>query len=160
MIERTDVIVVGGGQAGLAAGYYLAQARIPFLILDADTRVGESWRRRWDSLELFTPARYSALPELAFPGDPEHYPGKDAVADYLEHYACAFELPIRHDSRVVSLERCQGGYRVATESGDQRRSRAVFLGMMNQYSRGSSLIYWVKLDAAYIVDQVRHTRAA
>jgi putative flavoprotein involved in K+ transport len=72
--------VVGRGQAGLAAGYYLARTRIPFLILDAETRVGESWleswRRRWDFLELFTPARYSAIPELAFPGDPECYPGK------------------------------------------------------------------------------------
>ncbi len=96
MAERAEVIVIGGGQAGLAAGYYLAQARIPFLILDAEARAGDAWRRRWDSLELFTAARYSALPGLAFPGDPEHFPGKDAVADYLENYARTFELPIRH----------------------------------------------------------------
>jgi len=104
MAEHAEVIVIGGGQAGLAAGYYLAQARIPFLILDADASAGDSWRRRWDSLELFTAARYSALPGLPFPGDPEHYPGKDAVADYIENYARMLELPIRHDSRVTSLE--------------------------------------------------------
>src|SRR6266699_1897142 len=103
MAERTEVIVIVGGQAGLAAGYYLSQAPILFLILDADARAGDSWRRRWDSLELFTAARYSALPGLPFPGDPEHYPGKDAVADYLENYARTHELPIRHDSRVTQL---------------------------------------------------------
>src|SRR6266700_5860347 len=113
MAERTEVIVIGGGQAGLAAGYYLSQARIPFLILDADARAGDSWRRRWDSLELFTAARYSALPGLPFPGDPEHFPGKDAVADYLENYARTLQLPIRHHSRVTSLERTGGGYRAA-----------------------------------------------
>ena len=71
--ERTKVLVVGGGQAGLAAGYYLKRAAIPFLILDASSRVGESWRRRWDSLELFTVGRYSALPGLHFPGDQERF---------------------------------------------------------------------------------------
>jgi putative flavoprotein involved in K+ transport len=125
MTERTDVIVIGGGQAGLAAGYYLAQARIPFLILDAGARAGDSWRRRWDSLELFTAARYSALPGLAFPGDPEHFPGKDAVADYLENYARTHELPIRHDSRVTSLERTDGSYRAATESGEYEAAQVI-----------------------------------
>src|SRR6266700_8240928 len=111
MAERAEVIVIGGGQAGLAAGYYLAQARIPFLILDAEARTGDSWRRRWDSLELFTAARYSALPGLPFPGDPERFPGKDAVADYLETYANTCELPVRHDARVLGLERADGGHR-------------------------------------------------
>jgi hypothetical protein len=67
-------------------------------------RSGDSWRRRWDSLELFSAARYSSLPGVPFSGDPEHFPGKDAVADYLENYARTHELPIRHDSRVTSLE--------------------------------------------------------
>jgi putative flavoprotein involved in K+ transport len=78
--ERT-VVVVGGGEAGLCAGYYLSQAGIAFVILDAESRVGDAWRRRWDSLELFTTARYSNLPGLRFPGDPEHFAGKDEVAD-------------------------------------------------------------------------------
>src|SRR6266496_4661546 len=103
MAERAEVIVIGGGQAGLAAGYYLAQAQIPFLILDAEARAGDSWRRRWDSLELFTAARYSALPGLPFPGDPEHFPGKDEVADYLEGYARTFQLPVTLNARVRSL---------------------------------------------------------
>lgn len=125
MAEGAEVIVIGGGQAGLAAGYYLARARIPFLILDAGARAGDSWRRRWDSLELFSAARYSALPGLPFPGDPEHFPGKDAVADYLETYARTFELPIRHQSRVNSLECGDGGYRAATESGEYQAAQVI-----------------------------------
>lgn len=112
--ESTEVIVVGGGQAGLVAGYYLKRAGIPFLILEAKQRFGESWRRRWDSLELFTVARYSELPGLRFPGDPEHFPGKEEVADYLEDYAREFELPVRLGSPVTSLERSNGGYRIET----------------------------------------------
>jgi putative flavoprotein involved in K+ transport len=84
------VVVVGGGQAGLAASYYLSCAKVPHLVLDAERRVGDAWRRRWDSLELFSAAGYSALPGLPFPGDPEHFPGKDEVADYLEGYARIF----------------------------------------------------------------------
>src|SRR5881392_2528203 len=122
---RTEVIVVGGGQAGLVAGHYLSRARIPFLILDADARAGDSWRRRWDSLELFTAARYSALPGLAFPGDPEHFPGKDEVADYLENYARTLELPIRHDSRVTSLEHAGGGYRAAAGPGEYQAAQVI-----------------------------------
>ena len=125
MAERVEVLVIGGGQAGLTAGYYLSQARIPFLILDAQARAGDSWRRRWDSLELFTAARYSALPGLPFPGDPEHYPGKDAVADYLENYARTHELPIRYGARVTSLERSDGGYRAITGSGGYEAAQVI-----------------------------------
>jgi putative flavoprotein involved in K+ transport len=120
-MSSADVIVIGGGQAGLAAGYHLSQAGIPFLILDAAARPGDSWRRRWDSLELFTPARYSSLPGLPFPGDPEHYPGKDEVADYIENYARTFELPVLPDSPVTALERTDGSYRI--ESGRTRHAR-------------------------------------
>ncbi len=116
MVERTEVVVVGGSQAGLVAGYYLARAGLPFVILDAGPRVGEAWRRRWDALKLFTVARYSALPGLPFPGEPEHFPGKDEVADYLERYARTFDLPIRLGSRVFSLELSNGGYRLETAS--------------------------------------------
>src|SRR5437764_7316254 len=112
MSESTEVLVIGGAQAGLSAGYYLSQAEIPFGIVDAGARVGDSWRRRWDSLELFTAARYSALPGLPFPGDAEHFPGKDEIADYLQAYAEHFELPLRHNSPATSLERIDGRYRV------------------------------------------------
>src|SRR5437879_5563057 len=119
MAESTDVLVIGGGQAGLAAGYYLAQKEIPFLILDAGMRVGDSWRRRWDSLELFTVGRYSALPGLPFPGDQERFAGKDDVAEYLESYARAFELPVRLETKVIRLSAADGGYRADAADGTQ-----------------------------------------
>lgn len=125
MLERAQVVVVGGGQAGLAAGYYLSQTDTRFAILDARTQGGESWRERWDSLELFTPARYSSLPGLPFPGDPDRYPGKDEVANYLETYASKFQLPVRHDARVTSLARTDAGYRLATESGELEADQVI-----------------------------------
>jgi putative flavoprotein involved in K+ transport len=123
--ERAKVLVVGGGQAGLTAGYYLAWAAVPFRILDAEARVGDAWRRRWDSLELFTAGRYSALPGLDFPGDPERFPGKDEVADYLERYARTFELPVSLNSRATALERAPGGYRVSTTSGTHQAEQVI-----------------------------------
>jgi putative flavoprotein involved in K+ transport len=102
-IEFYDTIVVGGGQAGLAAGYHLVMADADFLILDAAPRVGDSWRTRWDSLRLFTPAAYSGLPGMAFPGEPLHLPDKDEVSDYLQRYAERFELPVRGRARVERL---------------------------------------------------------
>jgi putative flavoprotein involved in K+ transport len=124
MSERTEVIVVGGGQAGLVAGYYLSRAEIPFLILDAEDRVGDAWRRRWDSLELFTTGHYSSLPGLPFPGDPERFAGKDDVADYLEQYAATFQLPIRLRNQVTSLARADSGYLIETGSGEPGRYEA------------------------------------
>jgi putative flavoprotein involved in K+ transport len=103
MRTQYDVIVIGGGQAGLAMGYELARRGFDFLILDGAERTGASWRNRWESLTLFTPARYSALPGLAFPAEPEHLPAKDEVADYLERYATHLSLPIRHSESVVSV---------------------------------------------------------
>lgn len=112
-----DVLVIGGGQAGLALGYHLSRQGRSFLILDAAHLVGDAWRRRWDSLTLFTPARYSALPGLPFPGDPDHLPGKDEVADYLELYARTFALPIRCGEVVRAVRPLAGGsgYEVETE---------------------------------------------
>jgi putative flavoprotein involved in K+ transport len=101
--ERFETVIVGGGQAGLATGWHLARLGRPFVILDAGRRVGDPWRGRWDSLRLFTPARYSGLPGLGFPAPAWHYPTKDEVADYLEAYAARFELPVRHGVRVDGL---------------------------------------------------------
>jgi putative flavoprotein involved in K+ transport len=117
MTERTEAIVIGGGQSGLVAGYYLAQAGIPFVILDAGSRVGDAWRNRWDSLELFTVAQYCSLPGLRFPGSSGHFPTKDAMADYVEEYARTFDLPVRLGTRVTSLEPTPDGYRLDTSSG-------------------------------------------
>jgi putative flavoprotein involved in K+ transport len=114
-VERYDTIVIGAGQAGLAAGYFLAMRDADFLIIDAGSRVGNSWRQRWDSLRLFTPAAYSGLPGMAFPAAPMHLPDKDEVADYLERYAERFELPIRLDTRVESLS--WNGERYVIEAG-------------------------------------------
>jgi putative flavoprotein involved in K+ transport len=115
--ERHDVVVVGGGQAGLAIGYFLAQQGRDFVILEAAEEVGAAWRERWDSLKLFTPVRYSSLPGLPFPGDPDSYPTRDEVVAYLSDYARRFDLPVEVGSRVRSVGKSEHGYWV--ELGDR-----------------------------------------
>jgi putative flavoprotein involved in K+ transport len=105
-----DVLVIGGGQAGLAMGHELSQTPHRFEILDAGPDIGHVWRSRWDSLRLFTSARYSSLPGSPFPGAADAYPGKDDVADYLQDYAARFDLPVRLGTTVTSLTRIDGGY--------------------------------------------------
>jgi putative flavoprotein involved in K+ transport len=100
-----EVIVIGGGQAGLATGYYLSKTGARFLILDAAERIGDSWRNRWDSLRLFTPRKYSSLPGLAQPGPKHDFLTKDDMADYLERYAKHFRLPVRSGAKVDALWR-------------------------------------------------------
>jgi putative flavoprotein involved in K+ transport len=113
-----DVVVVGGGQAGLAIGYHLARRGLRFVILEAGPGVGAAWRGRWDSLLLFTPRRYDSLPGLPFPGDPDGYPGRDEVVDYLEAYVEAFDLPVRLNSRVDSVASPNGGFQLRLDAGD------------------------------------------
>jgi putative flavoprotein involved in K+ transport len=115
--ERIDTVVIGGGQAGLAAGYYLAKQKRDFLILDAYDRIGESWRKRWDSLRLFTPARFNHLPGMPFPARGGYFPTKDEMADYLEAYAVRFELPTQLGVRVDELTR--EGDRYLVQAGKQ-----------------------------------------
>jgi putative flavoprotein involved in K+ transport len=110
MTERQEVVVVGAGQAGLAIGYHLAQQRRRFTILDAAGQPAAAWRNRWDSLRLFTPGRYDSLPGRAFPGDPDAYPSRDEVVDYLTAYARDFELPVELNSPVRSVRRAERGY--------------------------------------------------
>lgn len=110
--ERVGTAVVGGGQSGLAVGYHLRQRGLPFVILDANERIGDAWRKRRDSLRLFTPARYDGLPGKPFPGSPSRYPTKDEVASYLESYARAFDLPVRTGVRVERLSRPGHGFEV------------------------------------------------
>jgi putative flavoprotein involved in K+ transport len=102
---RLDVVVIGAGQAGLAMAWHLAHRGLRFTVLDAADEMAHSWRNRWDSLRLFTPAQYDALPGMAFPAPTDTYPGKDAVAAYLHDYAIAFDLPVRLGRRVTALER-------------------------------------------------------
>ena len=101
--ESVETDVVGGGQAGLSGGYHLAQRGVRFVILDANERIGDSWRKRWDSLRLFTPARFSGLSGMPFPAPAQSFPTKDEVADYLESYASHFERPVRTGVRVDGL---------------------------------------------------------
>jgi putative flavoprotein involved in K+ transport len=116
MSIRHEVIVVGGGQAGLAIGYFLARRKLDFTILEAAHEPAAAWRERWASLKLFTSARYDSLPGLSFPGDPGRYPTRDEVSDYLRDYAAHFELPVELDSRVRALRRCD---RFVLEVGDR-----------------------------------------
>ena len=104
-----EVAVIGGGQAGLTMGYYLAQQGRRFIILERGDSVAPAWRERWDSLTLFTPRGYSALPGLPFPGDPDDYPTRDEVIAYLERYAEEFDLPIELNSNVRRLSREDDG---------------------------------------------------
>ncbi|MGH3347771.1 MAG: flavin-containing monooxygenase [Nocardioides sp.] len=112
-----ETVIIGAGQAGLSTGYHLQRRGRPFVILDAGSRIGDNWRRQWDTLKLYSPAKYDSLPGLPFPAPRWSFPGKDQVGDYLETYARTFDLPIRLNTRVVSLEADGDGYRVATEHG-------------------------------------------
>lgn len=109
-----DVVVIGAGQAGLAVGRTLKQAGVDFVILDAASELGTSWTHRWDSLQLFTSARFCGLPGLPFPGDPDRYPAKDEVPHYFRTYAATFELPIHLDTPVVSVNRADDVFTVTT----------------------------------------------
>ncbi len=114
--ERFKVIVIGGGQAGLSMGYYLSKSNLSFVILDASKRVGDSWRKRWDSLHLFSPARYNSLPGLTFPAPRHSFPTKDQMGDYLEQYAKHFKLPVRSGIKVDAL--CREGNIYSVKAGD------------------------------------------
>jgi putative flavoprotein involved in K+ transport len=115
--EQLETVIIGGGQAGLATGYHLKQRGLPFLVLDAQERVGDAWHTRWDSLRLFTPARYDGLPGLPFPGKAWSFPTKDEMGDYLESYAERFHLPVRTRVSVDRLSR--EGDRYVISSGDR-----------------------------------------
>jgi putative flavoprotein involved in K+ transport len=103
--DDIEVAVIGAGQAGLAIGYFLARQRRRFVIFERAAEIAPAWRERWDSLTLFTPRRYSALPGLPVPGDPDGYPTRDEVIAYLERYAETFQLPIELNSEVTKLDR-------------------------------------------------------
>jgi putative flavoprotein involved in K+ transport len=116
--DHFETVIIGGGQAGLTLGYQLAKRGRPFVILDANERVGDAWRKRWDSLRLFTPANFSWLPGMPLPAPPRSSPTKDEFADYLESYAQRFELPVRNGVKVDGLSKVGDSFVVS--AGDER----------------------------------------
>jgi len=131
-MERFDTVIVGGGQAGLAAGYYLKRQGRPLVILDAYPRVGDAWRGRWDSLRVFSPAKYDGLPGMRFPAPALSFPTKDEVGDYMEAYAKRFDLPVRNGVRVDRVTREGGKLCIASSAGDfEARNIVVATGGHN-----------------------------
>jgi putative flavoprotein involved in K+ transport len=109
--QHVDTLIIGAGQAGLTTGYHLRRRGLRFLIVDGNQRIGDNWRQHWDTLRLYTPAKYDGLPGLPFPAARWHFPGKDEVGAYLERYALHFDLPVRTNTRVDRLEaQSDGGY--------------------------------------------------
>lgn len=129
--EAVQVAVIGGAQAGLATGYFLRKAGLSFAILDANTRIGDSWRKRWDSLRLFSPARYSSLPGMKLSIHPRDWPTKNQMGDYLEAYAGHFALPVHSGARVSRLTRTEGGFLV--EYGNRRLLAEQVIVAMGNY---------------------------
>jgi putative flavoprotein involved in K+ transport len=146
--ERLQAVVIGAGQAGLSVGYHLARHGVRFVILDANQRVGDSWRRRWDSLRLFTPARYDGLAGMPFPAPPHTFPSKDEMADYLEAYAARFELPVRTGVAVDRVSR--HGDRYLISAGDQQFEAEHVVVAMSDYQKCRVPAFAKDLDPAIV----------
>ena len=140
---RVQTLIIGGGQAGLCVGYYLQKQGLPFLIVDANKRVGDAWRNRWDSLRLFTPARY-VLPGLRLPVRGDSFATKDQVADYLQEYARHFQLPVRNGIRVKHVKR--GGKRFVIDAGDQQFETENVVVAMANYQEPHTPEFAARLD--------------
>jgi putative flavoprotein involved in K+ transport len=124
--HSADVVVIGGGQSGLAAGYHLRRLGVEFVILDAQARPGGAWQHAWDSLHLFSPAAYSSLPgRLMPPQDGEPYPDAAHVVDYLSDYEQRYDLPVLRPVRVQGVHRDGGRLRIETGSGTWRAQAVV-----------------------------------
>ena len=146
--EHVETVVVGGGQAGLSVGYQLARRGLPFVILDAGDRVGDAWRGRWDSLRLFTPARYDGLAGMRFPAPRHSYPTKDAMADYLESYATRFDLPVRLGMHVDHVARNGSGFVVT--AGERRLLADNVVIAIGSWQRPRTPDYAAGLDPAVV----------
>src|SRR5215469_525959 len=145
---QIQTIVIGGGQAGLSVGYHLAKRGLPFVILDAHLRTGDAWRNRWDSLRLFTPARYSGLPGMRFPAPGSSFPIKEQMADYLVDYATRFGLPVRNGVSVDRLWR-EGGRFVMSAGSRLFESENVVVAMAN-YQLPHTPVFARELDPGIV----------
>jgi putative flavoprotein involved in K+ transport len=146
--EHVETVIIGGGQAGLSTGYHLARRGLPFVILDTNERIGDAWRKRWDSLRLFTPARYDGLPGWPFPAPAWSFPTKDDVAGYLEAYAARFDLPVRTGVRVDRLSREADRYVVA--AGDRRFEADQVVVASGAYQRPRVPAFAAQLDPGLV----------
>jgi putative flavoprotein involved in K+ transport len=144
--ERLETVIVGAGQAGLSVAHHLAKRGRPFLIVDANERVGDNWRRHWDSLRLYSPACLDGLPGMAFPASPWSFPTKDETADFLEEYATRFQLPIRSRTPVRAISKNGQGYVVAC--GDRRLEAENVVIATGTFGRPYTPAFAAELDPA------------
>ena len=144
--ERFDAIVIGGGQAGSATGYHLAQRGLSFVILESADPVGDSWRRRWEGLRLFTAAQYDGLPGVRFPAPPHSFPTKDEVADFLESYAEGMALPLRTGVRVDALRSSHDGDRYVVLAEEQPLEAPAIVVATGAYLKGRVPAFAAELD--------------
>jgi putative flavoprotein involved in K+ transport len=155
--EHIETVIIGGGQAGLSVGYHLARRGRRFVILDANQRIGDPWRTRWDSLRLFTPARYNGLPGWPFPAPAWSFPTKDEMADYLEAYATRFDLPVRTGVRVDGLSR--EGDRYVVAAGKHRYEADHVVVAAGAYQRPRIPTFAPDLDPGVVQLHSSHYRS-
>jgi putative flavoprotein involved in K+ transport len=146
--ERVQTVVIGGGQAGLSTGYHLARRGLRFVILEANARIGDSWRNRWDSLRLFTPARFDGIAGMPFPAPAHSFPTKNEMADFLEAYAARLALPVRTGVAVERLWREGDRYLVA--AGDSSFEAEHVVVAMASYQRPRIPPFASELDPGVI----------
>jgi putative flavoprotein involved in K+ transport len=143
-----DTIIIGGGQAGLSTGYFLKRQRRDFVILDANDRIGDAWRQRWDSLRLFTPNQFNGLAGMPFPGPAHGFPTKDEMGNFLEAYAARYQLPVLTGVRVDRLSRTGG--RFVLRGGDQQFEADNIVVAMASYQKARIPAFARELDPAIV----------